>query len=167
MPFQLPTLSAFDLAFIALVLVAMRLARRWALLFALLVWPGTILHELAHWLMAMMLGGQPSSLSVVPVRTERGWRLGSVGIRQVRWFNALPIGIAPLLLAPVAVLALMQAARVDAASWVHWALLYVAASAAMSCLPSLVDWKLVASRPLGALLYVALAATATYAWWRL
>ena len=160
---DLPTLSVLDLAFIALALVLIHFARRWALLYALLAWPGTFLHELSHWLMALILGGQPTSLSIVPVRTERGWRLGSVGIRRVRWFNALPIGLAPLLLAPLAALALVHAARVDAASWMHWALLYVATSAAVSCLPSFVDWKVVASRPFGALVYVALVAATGYA----
>ncbi|MEO6065556.1 MAG: hypothetical protein ABIP49_07265 [Lysobacterales bacterium] len=167
MPLQLPTLTVPDLAFIALVLVVIHLAKRWMPLYALLVWPGTVLHELAHWLVAKLLVGQPTSLSVVPVRAERGWRLGSVGMRQVRWFNALPIGLAPFLLAPLAVLALFQAGRFEAAGWAHWALLYVAASAAASCLPSLTDWKLVASRPLGALFYAAVAAAACYAWWRL
>ncbi len=166
MPFDLPSLSALDFAFIAMVLVALHLARRWVLLFALLAWPGTVLHELAHWLTAMVLGGQPSSMSVVPVRAERGWRLGSVGMRRVRWFNALPIGMAPLLLAPLAVFALFRASHIEASSWMHWALLYVAASAAVSCLPSLTDWKLVASRPLGVLVYAALGAAAGFAWWR-
>ena len=159
---QLPSLSALDFAFIALVLVLIHVARRWMPMYALLAWPGTVLHELAHWLVALMLGGQPASFSVVPVRAERGWRLGSVGIRRVRWYNALPIGCAPLLLAPLAVFALVHAARVEASSWVHWAGLYVATCAAVSCLPSLTDWKLVWSRPFGSLLYAALAVAAVY-----
>lgn len=158
----LHALTVPDLAFIALTLLLMHLARRWSLLYALVVWPGTVLHELAHWLVALLLGGQPTSLSVVPARSERGWRLGSVGIRRARWFNALPIALAPLLLAPLAWLALVHATRVDATSWVHWALLYVATSAAVSCLPSLQDWKVVASRPFGALLYLVAAAAACY-----
>ncbi|HET9483348.1 MAG TPA: hypothetical protein VFO79_05270 [Xanthomonadales bacterium] len=160
-----PDLSILDLAFVALTLVLMRAARRWLPLYALLVWPGTVLHELSHWLVALLLGGQPGSLSVVPVRTERGLRLGSVGVRRLRGFNALPIGLAPLLLAPLALLALVHAARVEPRSWVHWALLYVATSAAVCCLPSFADLKIVASRPLGSLAYVALAAVAGYAWW--
>lgn len=159
---HLPTLSTVDLAFIAAVLVLIHLSRRWVLLYALLALPGTFLHELAHWLVAVVLGGQPTSLSIVPVRTERRWRLGSVGIGRVRWFNALPIGCAPLMLAPLAVFALVHATRVDASSWVHWAGLYVAVCAAVSCLPSLADWKIVLSRPLGLLLYAALAVVTAY-----
>src|SRR5688572_31757406 len=117
----------------------MHFARRWGLLYELLVWPGTVLHELSHWVVALLLGGEPGSLSVVPSRTERGWRLGAVGIRRVRGFNALPIGCAPLLLAPLAAFAFVHALRVDARSWVHWGLLYLATSAAVSCLPSFTD----------------------------
>ncbi len=164
MSIALPTLSVFDLIFIACALALIHVARRWVLLYALLVWPGTFLHELAHWLVALISGGEPTSLSVVPARSERGWRLGAVGIRRVRWYNALPIGAAPLLLAPLAVFALLHATRVEATSWTHWAVLYLAVSAAVSCLPSLTDWKLVASRPIGLLFYVALAAGAGYAW---
>lgn len=165
-PQNLPSLSLLDLAFVAVVLVLVRLARRWVWLYALLVWPGTFLHELSHWLVALLLGGQPGALNVVPVRSERGWRLGSVAIGNLRAFNAIPIALAPLLLAPLAAWALVHATRVPAPSWLHWALLYVATSAAVSCLPSLTDWKLVFSRPLGLLLYGALAAAAVYAFMR-
>lgn len=160
----LPVPSLLDLAFVALALALIRYARRWVLLYALLAWPGTVLHELSHWLVALVLGGQPSSLSVVPVRSERGWRLGAVGIRRVRGYNALPIGCAPLLLAPLAAFAFVHAVRLDAAHWAHWALLYVATAAAVSCLPSLADWKLVWSRPLGSIAWAVLGVAAGYAW---
>jgi hypothetical protein len=162
LPSNLPALSLLDLAFVAFVLVLVHLARRWIWLYALLVWPGTFLHELSHWLMALLLGGRPTALNVVPVRSERGWRLGSVAIGNLRAFNAVPIALAPLLLAPLAAWALVHATRVPASSWLHWALLYVATSAAVSCLPSLTDWKLVFSRPLGLLLYAALFVAAGY-----
>jgi len=160
--FSVTALSAYDLAFVAASLALIHVARRWVPLYALLVWPGTFLHELSHWLVAVVLGGEPTSPSIWPARTERGWRLGAVGIRRVRWFNALPIGCAPLLLAPLAALALVHATRIDAGSWAHWALLYVATGAAVSCLPSLADWKLVWSRPFGSLAYLTLAACVCY-----
>ncbi len=157
-----PSLTVLDLAFIVFALLLMHFAKRWVLLYALLAWPGTVLHELSHWLVAMLTGGRPTSLSLVPSRTERGWRLGAVGIGSVRWFNALPIGIAPLLLAPLAWIALSYSTRFAAATWQHWAALYVAVAAAASCLPSLADWKIVFSRPIGLLLYVALAVGVGY-----
>lgn len=164
MPAQLPILAPVDLAFVAGCVLLILLSRRWVLLYALLALPGTFLHELSHWLVAGLLGGQPSSLSIVPVRTERGWRLGSVGIRRVRWFNALPIGCAPLLLAPLALIAVDQAARWRVDHWAHWAGLYVAAAAGIACLPSLADWKIVLSRPLGLLFYASLLGAGGWFW---
>lgn len=160
----LPMLAPIDLAFVAGCLLLILLSRRWVLLYALLALPGTFLHEMSHWLVAALLGGKPSSLTIVPTRTERGWRLGSVAIRHVRWFNALPIGCAPLVLAPVAVVALVQATRWPIEHWAHWAVLYVAAAAALACLPSLADWKIVLSRPLGLLFYAALLAAGCWFW---
>src|SRR5690349_19432266 len=43
MHLSIPTLTLPDLAFIAVVLIAMHFAKRWVLLYALLVWPGTVL----------------------------------------------------------------------------------------------------------------------------
>lgn len=155
-----------DVAFLAGVLLLLQLARRWMPLFALLVWPGTVLHELSHWGVALLLGGKPTAPDLVPVRTERGrWRLGSIGIRRVRWFNALPIGLAPLLLAPAAVWLLLHATRTPATHWSHWLGLYGVAAIAASCLPSIADWKIVASRPLGSLLYLLLAAGLAWVAW--
>jgi hypothetical protein len=158
MAFELPPLRILDLAFLAGCMLLIHLSRRWVLLYALLAWPGTLLHELSHWLIAAVLGGRPTVPSIVPTRTERGWRLGSVGIRHVRWFNALPIGSAPLLLAPLAIAALVTSVRWPASHWAHWFALYVAAAAALACLPSLADWKIVGSRPLGLVFYAAVLA---------
>jgi len=166
MPTTLPPLVIADLAFIALALLLIHFARRWVPLYALLVLPGTLLHEASHWLVAAVLGGQPTSLHVMPTRSERGWQLGAVGVRRVRWFNALPIGLAPLLLAPLAWVALLQAVSIEPASWLHWAVLYVATIAAVSCVPSRADLRIVLSRPLGLLLYVAIAAAAAWFLWR-
>lgn len=165
MTFSLPPLSALDLAFIAVALMLIHLARRWMLLYALLALPGTLLHELSHWLVALMLGGRPGALAVVPVRSERGWRLGSVAIHRVRWFNALPIGLAPLALAPIAWFALGLAAGLEADDWTRYAALYVVAITAFSCLPSRADLAIVVSRPLGVLFYLGLMLAAGYLWW--
>ena len=159
----MPALSAWDLAFLALSLALILAARRWVWSYALVTLPGTFLHELSHWLVAWIGGGHPTSLSVFPVRSERGWRLGSVGIRRVRWFNAVPIAFSPLLLAPLAWFALVHAARVDATHWLHWVGLYVAAMAAVSCVPSRADLKIAFSKPAGLLVYGALIAA--IAWW--
>jgi hypothetical protein len=71
-----------------------RYAGMW--IYAIIALPGTFAHELAHFAVAFVLGAQPSFPSLIPTRTQRGWRLGSVAFR-VGHLRALPIALAPLL----------------------------------------------------------------------
>ena len=67
-------------------------------LFSLLVLPGTLCHELCHWLVGKLMNGQPVRFTVFPRRVEHGFVLGSVTLANLRWYNAFFIGLAPLLL---------------------------------------------------------------------
>ena len=69
--------------------------------YALVALPGTALHELAHFTLALLLGARPSFPSLIPQRTARGWRLGEVRFHAGR-VRAMFIALAPLLLAPLA-----------------------------------------------------------------
>jgi hypothetical protein len=68
-------------------------------LYALLLLPGTVLHELSHWLMASLLGVRTGKVKLLPERGPDGHvRLGSVELRQrVDVVRASLIGVAPLL----------------------------------------------------------------------
>jgi hypothetical protein len=121
-----------------LVIHACRYAGMW--IYAIIALPGTFAHELAHFVMALILGAQPSFPSLIPTRTERGWRLGSVAFR-VGHLRALPIALAPLLLAPLAWW------------WAVWFLhtaslplygvhVWIVAALLMASLPSATDLKL-------------------------
>jgi hypothetical protein len=153
MPDLFARLDPADLAFLAAAVALIHVSRRWIALYALLALPGTALHELSHWLVAALLGGRPTAPTLLPERVEGRWRLGAVGLRNLRWYNALPIGCAPLLLAPLAGLAWLHAARLEDTHWLHWAALYLAAAATVSCLPSLADWRIVFSRPVGVVVW--------------
>ena len=82
-----------------LVISGSRHAGMW--MYALVALPGTLAHELAHFVVALVLGARPSFPSLVPIRTERGWRLGSVTFRAGR-LRAVPIALAPFVLLPLA-----------------------------------------------------------------
>jgi hypothetical protein len=69
--------------------------------YALTALPGTVAHELAHFVVAFMFGARPAFPSLLPVRTQRGWQLGSVPIPG-RPRQGAAIAMAPLLLAPLA-----------------------------------------------------------------
>ena len=76
--------------------------RRSIVLFSLAAFPGTLLHELLHLIVGLLLYGRPSGFSVIPRRVTRGYVLGSVRFANVRWYNGGFIGLAPLMLLPLA-----------------------------------------------------------------
>jgi hypothetical protein len=124
---------------IVLILLIGRLTRyKW--LFILCVLPGTIAHELAHWMMAKLFGGQPQPPSFTPHTEGRRWTLGHVVIRKPRWYNLPQIALAPLLLLPLAVLLYRYWLRFYPLTvWQHWLGLYLLAVLLRSALPSLED----------------------------
>lgn len=81
---------------------------------------GTILHELAHLFVAILLNGKPRGFHVFPKKVyvnennevsvgnksyknlKSYWILGSVDCINLRWYNTIFISIAPLLLIPLA-----------------------------------------------------------------
>jgi hypothetical protein len=137
-------LAAVSLVDVCWVLAAMlvihvcRYAGIW--IYAVIALPGTFAHEVAHFVVALILGARPSFPSMIPTRTERGWRLGSVAFR-VGHLRALPIALAPLLLAPLS--AWWAGWFLHPASWPLYAVhVWIVAAMATASLPSATDWKL-------------------------
>ena len=128
---------------VAAVLVAQRFARRlglWA--YAAFALPGTLAHELAHYLVALMLAARPRLPRLWPERSEHGWRLGSVAFRAP-WWRAGPIALAPLLLVPASLAWLvMFVAGADGA----WLALHawIAGTLLSAGLPSRADLRIAA-----------------------
>ena len=99
---ELQVLSMTDLGFVLAALLLIRASSRLGMWpYALLALPGTLAHELAHFLAALVLAAKPSFPSLIPQRTERGWRLGSVTFRA-GILRSVPIALAPLALLPFA-----------------------------------------------------------------
>lgn len=59
---------------------------------------GTLCHELAHFAAGLLTGARPASFTVIPRRVGKHWELGSVTLTRVRWYNAAPTALAPLLI---------------------------------------------------------------------
>ena len=156
-------LTLADIAFVAgamLLIHACRHAGMWV--YALIALPGTLAHELAHFAVAFVLGARPAFPSLVPVRTDRGWRLGSVAFR-VGHARALPIALAPLLLAPLALW--WAGALLHGSPWPLRALhIWIVAALVTASLPSRTDLKL--ALPALAVLAV-LGIAVALAWWLL
>jgi hypothetical protein len=75
------------------------------MVYALPLLPGVALHEIAHALMATLLGVKSANFSIVPTRQPDGHvRLGSLQVARVDALRASLIGLAPLLFGSAAVL---------------------------------------------------------------
>ena len=71
-------------------------------IFALVAWPGTLAHELAHAAVGVILGAKPTSMTLWPKSLGNGrWQLGGVGFTNLKWWNAPWTAMAPMLLAPL------------------------------------------------------------------
>ncbi|KQQ86434.1 hypothetical protein [Massilia sp. Leaf139] len=111
--------------------------------FFLLTAPGTLCHELAHFGVGLLTNAEPTNISLFPRRKGKVWELGSVTFSNLRWYNAAPAALAPLLilLLPIAV-----AAWRTGPGW-HFApidlvLAVLLAPQFLSFWPSPVDWRL-------------------------
>lgn len=131
--------------------------------FLLATWPATVLHELAHWLIALITGSRPGAVTLWPKKTQGGYELGSVAFEPGRWSGGL-VALAPLwVLGPSALYLLVH--RPASAALSHelfWGV--VAAYCLSGCLPSAQDWTIAIRYPLGALLVLVVGALVLMAW---
>lgn len=65
---------------------------------ALINIPGTMLHELMHFTIGLILNAAPCNFTLIPRRGEHGYVMGSVGFKNITFYNAVPSAMAPLLL---------------------------------------------------------------------
>lgn len=130
--------------------------------------PGTLLHELAHLMVAFIAGGRPTGFTLIPRRTVgvtangspvRVWVLGSVTVTNPSVLAAFPSGFAPLLLLPAAWFLYRNWFVWFPTDLLHTLLMYVAVVVFCgSSLPSSQDVEVAFSRPLGVVLYAVLGA---------
>jgi hypothetical protein len=104
---------------------------------------GTLSHELAHFFAGLLTGARPTGLTVIPRRVGRNWELGSVTFANLRWYNAAPAALAPLLVLALPFAVAWWRTRAD---WrfgaADLALTFLLAPQFLSFWPSPVDWRL-------------------------
>ena len=115
--------------------------------FWVLAWPGTVMHELMHYVVALVTFAQPSSFSVIPVIGDDEIVLGSVDCDNLTWFNRLPIALAPILGLGVALLALGAFTFTFTVSGVITA--WIIASVVAGSWPSSQDFRVGFGSPIG------------------
>lgn len=126
---------------VVVVLVAQRATARMGMWpYALFSLPGTLAHELAHFITAALLLARPRFPRVSPVRTEYGWRLGSVTF-NAGMLRAVPIAMAPLALLPLGLYWTSEWLS-SSSGWRFWVHAWAAATILNGSLPSRADFKL-------------------------
>jgi hypothetical protein len=123
---------------------------------------GTLCHELAHFSVGLLTGAEPTGLTIIPRRAGRTWELGSVTFANLRWYNAAPAALAPLLVLLVPLGVAWWRTR---GAWrfgpLDLALTLVLAPQFLSFWPSPVDWRL-AARSWPWLVLITVTAAALY-----
>ncbi len=121
--------------------------------------PGTFLHELMHYLVGSFFNARPVNFTIFPKRNIDGdYVMGSVGFSNIRFYNAVPAAMAPLLLLPIAFylnrygLPLM---RPTLCNYVLYVLLQTILIE--NAIPSRADFKVAGMYLSGILLYTVLA----------
>jgi hypothetical protein len=156
------------LAAVAAIAAGLHWMQRMPRFFSLLSLPGTVGHELLHLLVGTLTLARPVAASLLPkFHRDGSATLGYVMFANIRWYNALFVGFAPLLALPVT-LWLVQYRSSLPPPFTLWELAWVygAASLAISCTPSRADVEIVLSKPAGLVVYVAAAAGLAWLWLR-
>ena len=107
----------------------------WA--FSLFSLPGTVAHELSHWLAAFVLGARPSFPRLIPKREGGSWTLGSVKVSP-DIVTRVPITLAPVALLPLGIW--YAVAHSEAQGGWYFAHIWVTSTVLYASLPSRQDW---------------------------
>lgn len=143
---------------VALLALAIHECRRWPRAFALAIWPGTLAHELAHFFTGWLLAARPVALSVWPRALPDGsWLYGRVLFANLRWWNKVPVGLAPLSLFPAAGWLVLHSTALPLFSANGLGFKLLAVQLAYAAWPSSQDFRHAVS---GLLVMVAIAAAA-------
>lgn len=149
-------LSSRFLLILLVILISRLKNRTYGSLFlaALINIPGTILHETAHFIVGLLLWAKPTSFSLFPKKNGNVYTMGSVGFRNIKFYNALPSAMAPLALLGVAYfLNLYYLKHAHITIWNYFLFILLEIVIIENAIPSSTDFRVAFSRPLGILLY--------------
>jgi hypothetical protein len=140
--------------------------RRMPRFFSLVSLPGTVGHELLHFLVGTLALAKPVKVSLIPkFHRDGSATLGFVRFSNIRWYNALWVGFAPLLALPAATwLVYWRSTQIPPLHFPELAWSYIAASLTYSCLPSKADVEIVLSKPAGLIVYLGSAVILCWIW---
>lgn len=117
-------------------------------MYFLVTFPGVLLHELAHFIVATALNGRPGPIRLFPRKEADGtWVLGSVSFHP-SWWNAGFVALAPLFVLPAFAWVLLP---YFAGGELRDSVIggYLLACLVRGAIPSPADWTIAFTWPLG------------------
>lgn len=147
--------NRFFLILCVLVLSALKHATYRSMILVFLVnIPGTFMHETAHFLVGLFLNAKPTSFTLIPKKSGDVYVMGSVGFRNIRFYNAFPSAMAPLLLLPAAYyFNRWFFLHINLSIWTYFVYILLQTIIIENALPSSTDFKVAFSNFLGILFY--------------
>lgn len=150
--------NRFYLILLVIILVHLKSATYKSMfLCALINMPGTILHEIMHFIVGLLLNAKPCNFTLFPRRNENGYVMGSVGFTNITFYNAIPASMAPLMLLPIGFYLNRYFLPNMAPTFTNY-VLYVLLQTIIieNALPSSADFKVARMYFLGIIMYTAI-----------
>lgn len=123
---------------------------------ALINMPGTILHEMSHFIVGLLLGAQPTRFNLFPKKNGDAYVMGSVSFRNIRFYNAFPAAMAPLLLLALAYAVNLYFMHLPSVNlWQYLLFILLETIIIENSVPSPTDFRVAFSSLLGVVLYGA------------
>jgi len=142
-----------DIFYFSLILLLSLSLRRISYnLYMIFLLPGTIAHELSHFIIGLITLASPTKFSLIPYKNKDSnyWVLGSVEFNNLNMFNAIFTGFAPLSLIYVAYRIYMNI------NLNQFLMIFIIFQLIISSIPSRQDLKIVLSYKLGIIFYIIL-----------
>ncbi len=147
--------NGFFYAGIAITLLAYLIPRSMLMKWLILL-PGVIAHELAHWIIGFLTFSRPSFPNLIPKRQGNEWILGTVYFVP-GFFTAAFVALAPLYILPVIAIKFVLPYQQYSDLFVQLLAGYILSVVLIASLPSSADWKIAFSRPVSFVVFVVAA----------
>ena len=154
--------NRFYLILMVIILVHLKNATYNSMLMSALInIPGTLLHELMHFVVGLIMNARPCNFSLIPRRSEEGgYVMGSVGFTNITFYNAVPAALAPLLLLPIGFYINRYILPMIEPSFINYTLYMLLQTIIIeNAMPSAADFRVARMFFLGAVMYTVLAVT--------
>lgn len=147
--------NRFFLILCVLVLSALKhKTYRSIILVSLINIPGTFLHETAHFLVGFLLNARPTSFTLIPRKAGDAYVTGSVGFKNIKFYNAFPSAMAPLLLLAVGYYFNgWFFAHIRLSLWTYFGYILIQTIIIENAIPSSTDFKVAFGNILGVVFY--------------